>query len=64
MLEDLLFLSSAFAVAAFLAAVMFGFTNIVANQILIVSFVVLIATTTTTLIVDHNIVHKLKSWWS
>ena len=64
MMEDLLFLSSAFTVAAFMAAIMFGFTNMVANQILIVSFVILIVVIGAALIIDHGVVDKLHAWWS
>lgn len=63
MLDDLLFMSSAFFVAAFIAAALFRFTDMVGNWICMTSFIVMIGIVSTVIIVDHNIANKLQSWW-
>jgi hypothetical protein len=64
MLDDLLFLSTAFFAAAFIAAAAYRFTDILGNWITVISFILTIGVVITTLVIDHGIVNKLHVWWS
>jgi hypothetical protein len=63
MFEEAFFISSAVCVAAFIASAMFLFTDVLGNWIFGVSFIVTIIIATAKIIVDGDIVTKLRAWW-